>query len=158
MPSRLSSITLYLHALAVPERRGAGDPEVIRGAELFERSGCGTCHVRTLATGPEAPVAVGREVTFHPYTDLLLHDMGEGLADPRGEFEADGREWRTAPLWGLGLLEAVNGNAHLLHDGRARDVTEAVLWHGGEARAARDAFEALSRSERDALVRFVRSL
>ena len=93
-----------------------------------------------------------------PYSDLLLHDMGEGLADGRPEGAADGREWRTQPLWGIGLTEAVNGHSFLLHDGRARNLTEAILWHGGEAEPARDAFAAMPKAERDALLAFLRSL
>ena len=96
--------------------------------------------------------------TIHPYTDLLLHDMGEGLADGRPDFEAGPRDWRTPPLWGLGLSERVNGNGFLLHDGRARNVVEAILWHGGEAQGSRDAFARLPRGERDALVAFLLSL
>ncbi|HEU5282194.1 MAG TPA: di-heme oxidoredictase family protein, partial [Burkholderiales bacterium] len=96
--------------------------------------------------------------TIFPYTDLLLHDMGEALADGRPDFAADGREWRTPPLWGIGLLRTVNGHSDLLHDGRARNVTEAILWHGGEAEKSREAFRAMSKADRDALVKFVESL
>ena len=95
---------------------------------------------------------------IHPYTDLLLHDMGAELSDNRSDFDATGREWRTAPLWGIGLTETVSGHTYFLHDGRARSVMEAILWHGGEAEAARDAFAAMSREERERLIRFVNSL
>jgi CxxC motif-containing protein (DUF1111 family) len=96
--------------------------------------------------------------TIWPYSDLLLHDLGDGLADGRPDFEADGREWRTPPLWGLGLLEAVSGHELLLHDGRARGFAEAILWHGGEAEASREAFRAMDADQRDALLAFLRSL
>jgi hypothetical protein len=117
-----------------------------------------TFYVPELRTGevPGQP-ALSHQV-IRPYTDLLLHDMGEGLADNRPDFEASGREWRTPPLWGIGLTQAVNGNVNYLHDGRARTLTEAILWHGGEAAAARDAFKAMARTERDALLRFLESL
>ena len=95
---------------------------------------------------------------IYPYTDLLLHDMGPGLADGRPDFEAAGQEWRTPPLWGIGLVETVNGHTMFLHDGRARNLAEAILWHGGEAAESRDAFKALSKEERDALIRFLESL
>ncbi|MBI1395390.1 MAG: thiol oxidoreductase [Betaproteobacteria bacterium] len=158
LPSRLNNITFYLHALAVPARRHADDPAVAHGAGLFAAAGCDACHVPTLTTGKDAAFRALRNVAFHPYTDLLLHDMGDGLADGRPDFEADGREWRTAPLWGIGLQRTVSGHTDLLHDGRARNVTEAILWHDGEARRARDAFAAMTKSDRDALVRFVESL
>jgi CxxC motif-containing protein (DUF1111 family) len=95
---------------------------------------------------------------IRPYTDLLLHDMGEALADNRPDFEASGREWRTPPLWGIGLTQTVNGNVNYLHDGRARTLVEAILWHGGEAAASREAFKAMARAEREALLRFLESL
>jgi CxxC motif-containing protein (DUF1111 family) len=158
VPSRLTNITLYLQALAVPARRNASDPEVKRGEALFAQAQCSTCHVPQLRTGPKPALRAAGDLVFHPYTDLLLHDMGEGLADGRPDFEADGREWRTAPLWGIGLLQVVNGHSELLHDGRARNVTEAILWHDGEARPAREAFRAMTKAERTALVKFVESL
>jgi CxxC motif-containing protein (DUF1111 family) len=105
---------------------------------------------------PASPHLSGQ--TIFPYTDLLLHEMGEGLADRRPEGLASGRHWRTAPLWGLGLTKTVSGHTFLLHDGRARDALEAILWHGGEAQAARDRFAALSKSEREALLKFLDSL
>jgi CxxC motif-containing protein (DUF1111 family) len=149
---------MYLQALTVPARRNIDDPAVRQGEELFRRAGCVICHVPELKTGTTAPIPGAANQVIHPYTDLLLHDMGEGLADHRPDFLADGREWRTPPLWGLGLSRSVNGNADLLHDGRARDVTEAILWHGGEAEVARDIFRGMKPSERSALVKFVDSL
>jgi CxxC motif-containing protein (DUF1111 family) len=158
VPSRLSNITLFLQALAVPARRNVDDADVARGESLFAQAGCNACHVPTLATGTGTAIAAASNLTIHPYTDLLLHDMGEGLADQRPEFEASGSEWRTAPLWGLGLSKTVSRHGDLLHDGRARNVVEAILWHGGEAQGARDAFAAMRAEDREALVKFVESL
>lgn len=154
----LDAMTLYARTLAVPVRTHASEPTVLRGREEFRAAGCPSCHVDTLRTGdfPEVP-ELARQ-TIHPFTDLLLHDLGEGLADDRPEYEADGREWRTAPLWGLSQLRAVNGHMDLLHDGRARGVAEAILWHGGEAEGAREAFRRLPASARAALVAYVESL
>ena len=144
--------------LAVPAaRRDNGDPEVQRGAVLFDTVGCAACHVATLTTGNDEDPVLAQQ-TFHPYTDLLLHDMGPGLADAIGEGDAAPEEWRTAPLWGLGLVEAQGPLSRFLHDGRARSLEDAILWHGGEARASRDTFESLVESDREALLLFLRSL
>jgi CxxC motif-containing protein (DUF1111 family) len=131
---------------------------VLRGKALFNSLGCAACHTPSHVTGddPAAPHLSAQAI--FPYTDLLLHDMGEGLADGRPEGLASGRHWRTAPLWGLGLTETVNGHTFLLHDGRARNALEAILWHGGEAQAARDGFAALGKGEREALLKFLDSL
>jgi CxxC motif-containing protein (DUF1111 family) len=153
----LEKLTFYTSTLAVAPRRDPDDPRVLRGERLFEEAGCVSCHVPTLVTGPHEIPALS-EQTVHPYTDLLLHDLGPGLADGRPDWEADGREWRTAPLWGIGLIPIVNGHSFFLHDGRARNLTEAILWHGGEAARARDAFVALTREDREAIVAFLRSL
>jgi CxxC motif-containing protein (DUF1111 family) len=152
------SLNFYLRALAVPARRNADDGRVARGEELFEQVQCAVCHVPDVRTGdyPAVP-QIARQV-IRPYSDLLLHDMGEGLADGRPEFRAGPRDWRTPPLWGIGLSEKVNGNATLLHDGRARNFAEAILWHGGEAGAAREAFRNMPRQEREALLAFLESL
>ena len=151
-------VVFYSQNLAVPARRKPNDPEVLKGKELFYRIGCVSCHKPKFVTG-EVP---GQPHLSHqliwPYTDLLLHDMGEGLADNRPEGVATGREWRTSPLWGIGLTEIVNGHTLFLHDGRARSVTEAILWHGGEAKAVRDAFANLSKEDRERLIAFVNSL
>ena len=157
-PSRLTNITFYLQTLAVPARRSASDPEVLRGETLFKQLQCASCHLPQMQTGPKAFIPAAANVIIHPYTDLLLHDMGEDLADGRPDFEATGREWRTAPLWGLGLIRTVSGSMSLLHDGRARDVVEAILWHGGQARASSAAFISLPSDQRNALVKFVESL
>lgn len=155
--SVLGSVTFYSRTLAVPAAREVDDPEVREGAGTFEEIGCASCHTPTLETG-ESDVAALSNQTIHPYTDLLLHDMGEGLADGRPDFDATGSEWRTPPLWGIGLIEAVNGERFLLHDGRARTLEEAILWHGGEAEGVREAFRSLPADERAALVRFLDAL
>ena len=155
---RLDQVTLYTRLLAVPARREVDDPEVLAGRELFVEIGCASCHVPRFETGevPELP-ELSRQVIW-PYTDLLLHDMGDGLADDRPEFEASGEEWRTPPLWAIGLFDPVSGHSLYLHDGRARGLDEAILWHGGEAEAARDEFIDLPGDQRTALLRFVGSL
>ena len=158
VPSRLTNITLYLQALAVPARRNVDDAEVKRGEGLFAQANCSACHVPRLKTGSNAAIAAAANLVIHPYTDLLLHDMGEELADGRPDFRASGREWRTPPLWGIGLIRIVNGHSNLLHDGRARDVTEAILWHGGDAEKSREAFRNMPKADRSALVKFVGSL
>ena len=154
----LDLVVFYSQNLAVPARRGAGDASVLQGKALFHQAGCAACHMPSFTTGTAAgqPHLSGQRIW--PYSDFLLHDMGDGLADGRPEGEASGREWRTAPLWGVGLTEVVGGHTFLLHDGRARNVEEAILWHGGEAQAARDAYAALSAEERAALLKFVNSL
>ena len=154
---RLQKITFYNRTLAVPAMRNLDDPQVAQGAKLFLSAGCAACHTPQYTTGDNAIPALARQ-TIYPYTDLLLHDMGAGLADNRPDFAATGREWRTPPLWGLGLIETVNGHTRLLHDGRARNIAEAILWHGGEAEKARDTFIGLSQQEREALLAFLNSL
>jgi CxxC motif-containing protein (DUF1111 family) len=153
----LGKMTLYTSLLAVPAQRNTGDPQVVRGAQVFEKLGCPACHVSTLKTGAAALPELENQ-TFHPFTDLLLHDMGEALADGRPDFEATGSEWRTPPLWGLGLIETVNGHDRLLHDGRARGFAEAILWHGGEAERAKEEFRNAAKADRDALAAFLGSL
>ena len=151
-------VVFYMQALGVPARRNGAKPEVARGEQLFGQAGCDTCHVPELRTGEYPALPRLAHQTFRPYTDLLLHDMGEGLADGRPDYRAGARDWRTAPLWGLGLGATVNGNTGLLHDGRARTLDEAVLWHGGEAEMAREAFRRMPRPERDALFAFLQSI
>src|SRR5690606_19317244 len=124
----LDKLVFYLQTLAVPARRNADDPQVQRGEALFAQARCSACHVPQLRTRDDAQLAILAAQDFAPYTDLLLHDMGEGLADDRPDFLASGREWRTPPLWGLGLVPVVNDHDFLLHDGRARGFEEAVLW------------------------------
>ncbi|MCA8906319.1 MAG: thiol oxidoreductase [Rhodospirillaceae bacterium] len=151
-------LLFYTRTLAVPVRRDADDPEVVHGSDVFADLGCTGCHQPTFRTGADAALPALSDQEIWPYTDLLLHDMGEGLADHRPDGEATGSEWRTAPLWGIGLTEVVSGHTYFLHDGRARTLTEAVLWHGGEAQAARDGFAGLAPEDRAALLRFLESL
>ena len=155
----LDLTAFYTRTLAVPRARAQNDPVVIRGREIFEILGCAKCHTPTLLTGQHSIPQLAHQ-TIHPFTDLLLHDMGDGLADGRPEFLASSREWRTTPLWGIGLTQAVlgNGEATYLHDGRASTLEEAILWHGGEAETSQKSFVGLAATERDALIQFLRSL
>ena len=155
---RLAKVTFYASVLAVPAMRGADDPEVKRGARAFAAASCVACHVPRHETADDHPLRPARGQVIFPYTDLLLHDMGEGLADGRPDGLATGREWRTPPLWGIGLVETVNGHTNFLHDGRARNLEEAILWHGGEARQSRDAFMGMSQADRAALIAFLESI
>ncbi|MBW6416997.1 c-type cytochrome [Celeribacter sp. PS-C1] len=153
-------VTFYARNLAVPARRDVDDPEVLRGKEMFFEAGCAACHTpkhvtARLSDTDDAPRSFQ---LIWPYTDLLLHDMGEGLADHRPEHRATGTEWRTAPLWGIGLTARVSGHTTYLHDGRARTLLEAVLWHGGEAQRARNAVVEMPAEDRAALIRFLESL
>lgn len=154
----LERVVFYARTLAVPPRRGLGESEVTRGRTLFGDYGCTSCHQPLLTTGTLAGFPELSHQDIRPYTDMLLHDMGPELSDERPIFSASGSEWRTAPLWGTGYFEDVNGHQSLLHDGRARGFAEAILWHGGEAEASREAFRAASADERQALVRFLESL
>lgn len=151
-------VTFYVRTLGVPARRSLDDPKAKQGERLFYAVGCIGCHVPTLRTGELPGVPEVSNQVIHPYTDLLVHDMGAGLADGRPDFQASGREWRTPPLWGIGLVQTVNQHTNFLHDGRARSLLEAVLWHGGEAETARERVKRLSAQERDALVTFLQSL
>lgn len=154
----LDVATFYAQTLAVPARRNVDEPNVRRGERLFAQAECSACHVPSLTTGTHPDVAeVSNQVIF-AYTDLLLHDMGDGLGDERDDFAATGNEWRTPPLWGIGLTYTVNGHTFFLHDGRARNLIEAVMWHRGEAEASREFVRNLSRSDRRALIAFLESL
>jgi CxxC motif-containing protein (DUF1111 family) len=152
-----SELTRYVRLLGVPAQRDADDPQVQRGAALFGGLGCVQCHAATLVTG-DAEFTELAQQTIHPYSDLLLHDMGPGLADKRPDYQASGSEWRTPPLWGIGLTIEVSGYEFYLHDGRARSLSEAILWHGGEAQTARAAFAGLGKEQRQELLRFLGSL
>ncbi|MBD1577583.1 c-type cytochrome [Vibrio sp. S11_S32] len=154
----LKFVEFYSQHLAVPIRRNTTDPSVIRGQQLFENVGCASCHTPEIKTAQSDELPSLSNQTIHPYSDLLLHDMGEGLADNRPEFLATGSEWRTPPLWGIGYTEEVNGHSYFLHDGRARNLMEAVLWHGGEAQSAKEQVLNLSKADRDALTDFLNSL
>ncbi|MDG1478743.1 MAG: di-heme oxidoredictase family protein [Myxococcota bacterium] len=151
-------LVTYTRSVAVPARRNWDDPDVLAGRSLFSEVQCDGCHVADFTTSAFAPLPELSDQHIWPYSDLLLHDMGPDLADDRPVGAASGREWRTRPLWGIGLLEVVNGHTRLMHDGRADGVAEAILWHGGEAAASRDRFMALSAGERAQLVAFVEDL
>ena len=154
----VGDVAFYSQTLGVPARRNVDDPTASAGERLFYVAGCDGCHTPTLRTGSLRGVPEVANQVIHPYTDLLLHDMGAGLADNRPDFRASGSEWRTPPLWGIGLVQTVNGHTNFLHDGRARSLLEAVLWHGGEASAARDRVRGFSARDRAALVAFLESL
>ena len=154
----LDVVTFYVRTLAVPARRDVDNPQVKQGEQLFAQAQCANCHIPTLRTGVLTGVPSVSNQTIHPYTDMLLHDMGPGLADNRPDFHASGSEWRTPPLWGIGLIRRVNGHTNFLHDGRARNLMEAILWHGGEAEVSRQTVEQMSKTERDALIAFLESL
>lgn len=153
----LDAVAHYVATLGVPARRAVNDATAKHGEQLFAEAGCGGCHVATLTTGTVALAEVSNQ-TIHPYTDLLIHDMGDGLSDDRPDYLASGREWRTTPLWGIGLTKVVNGHTFFLHDGRARSIAEAILWHGGEAEAARERFRTMNAADRAALLAFLGSL
>jgi len=154
----LRKVVRYTQTLAVPARREFDDATVLRGKFLFQQINCSGCHRPSMSTGSIGDIAALYNQKIWPYTDLLLHDMGPELADGRPDFLASGTEWRTAPLWGIGLIQTVNRHSFLLHDGRARNMEEAILWHGGEAEKSRDAFKKLNVSDRTALLKFVESL
>lgn len=154
----LDLVTFYSRNLAVPERRNIADPQVLRGKDIFHNLQCAACHVPKFVTHRLKGQPEQSFQLIWPHTDLLLHDMGEGLADHRPEGRATGREWRTAPLWGIGMTQQVSGHSYFLHDGRARSLLEAILWHGGEAQAARDGVVALPGEDRDALIAYLESL
>jgi CxxC motif-containing protein (DUF1111 family) len=154
----LEKVVLYSSTLAVPTRRNWEDEEVLLGKHLFNKISCTSCHIPKMVTGEHPKFPTLSNQTIRPYTDLLLHDMGTALADYRPDFEADGQEWRTPPLWGIGLFKTVNGHTTYLHDGRARNIEEAILWHGGEAQKAQEGFKNLKKSDRNAIIKFLNTL
>jgi len=154
----LRLVLFYSRNLAVPARRGVNDAEVLAGKNLFFQAGCQSCHTPKYTTAANAAEPELANQVIRPYSDLLLHDMGDGLADNRSEFQASGRDWRTPPLWGIGLTQAVSGHTQFLHDGRARNLLEAVLWHGGEAQAAQQQVLSFNAEQRAALLAFLNSL
>ncbi|MDF1609078.1 di-heme oxidoredictase family protein [Hoeflea sp. YIM 152468] len=154
----LDLVTFYSQNLAVPARRAVDDAAVLAGKQIFYSLGCATCHVPKFVTSRRAETPAHRFQLIWPYSDFLLHDMGDGLADGQQVGRASGQEWRTPPLWGIGLTETVNEHSFFLHDGRARNLSEAILWHGGEAQRARDGFAGLAKADRDNLVQFLESL
>ena len=154
----LQNVVFYIKSLAVPARRNWKNTEILEGKQLFIKANCSGCHVTKMETGMyDSPKYLAKQ-TIRPYSDLLLHDMGEDLADNRPDFEATGKEWRTAPLWGLGMQKIVNKHTYMLHDGRARNVEEAILWHGGEATSSKSAFMKMKKEERVKVLKFIDSL
>ena len=156
--SKFERVVTYLRTLAPPAQRNANDPSIKRGDILFNKIGCSKCHIPTLRTGSDAAIDELKNQPIKPYTDLLLHDMGEGLADGIQDSLASGSEWRTPPLWGIGLTKTVNGNTFFLHDGRARSIEEAILWHGGEGSESKKNYSSLSLDDKDDLLNFINSL
>ncbi len=154
----LRAVSFYIQTLAVPARRDADVASVKLGKLLFQEAQCSSCHTPKMKTAVNVAFPEVSGQTIFPYSDLLLHDMGAALADNRPDFLANGNEWRTPPLWGIGLTNKVNGHNNYLHDGRARSLLEAIMWHGGEAEGSKNKFASFSRSERDALIRFLESL
>ena len=157
-PELWEPITFWSQSLDVPAQRNKDSAEFKAGEKLFETAGCAGCHVPEMRTGKYAAVPQISNKLIRPYTDLLLHDMGPDLADGRPDFKASGSDWRTPPLWGVGLSMQVNASNSLLHDGRARNLLEAIVWHGGEAKAARDKFVAFTKKQRDELIFFLSSI
>jgi CxxC motif-containing protein (DUF1111 family) len=154
----LSRVVFYSSLLAVPSRRNSADPTVREGEKIFYQIGCTACHTPRFVTGQHLDIPELSNQTIRPFTDLLLHDMGAELADDRPDYQASGSEWRTPPLWGIGLFQRVSGHTRYLHDGRARNLEEALLWHGGEAASTRDRYKALTKEDREALILFLNSL
>jgi len=162
----MADVDMYLRGSGVPARRNQDDPQVVRGERLFAEAACSACHTPTLHTSPAmarlldgTPLPMLSRQTIHPYSDFLLHDLGPELGDDYDQWEARGDEWRTAPLWGTGLQEVVSGHTHFLHDGRARNLQEAILWHfGEEGRVSTEIFLHMPKADREALIAFLRSL
>ncbi|MCW2118966.1 di-heme oxidoredictase family protein [Flavobacterium sp. 7A] len=151
-------VVFYTSTLAVPARRNYTDATVLAGKKTFETIGCTSCHIPKMTTGSTHVVTALRNQVIRPYTDMLLHDMGDALADNTPDFLATGKEWRTQPLWGIGLISTVNNHTFLMHDGRAKNVEEAILWHGGEADYAKSEYKKLTKTDREALLTFINSL
>ncbi len=155
---QLERVAYYSSTLAVPGRRNAKDETVLHGKKLFTDAGCAKCHVASYTTGNNSDIPELSNQKIYPYTDLLLHDMGNELADNRSDYLANGNEWRTPPLWGIGMFITVNNHTNYLHDGRANNLQEAILWHGGEAESSKENFRKMKASDRDALIKFLNSL
>lgn len=151
-------VVFYTETLAVPGRSNTDNENIIKGAQLFKAANCSACHKPSYVTGNDHEISLFHHQEIYPFTDMLLHDMGEDLADGRRDFEADGREWKTPPLWGIGKAKTVNPFAGFLHDGRAKTLEEAILWHGGEAGQSKEFFRQLSKEHRDLLIQFLQSL
>ena len=157
-PDLFEPITFWSQSLDVPAQRNRDTPAFKQGEKLFETAGCAACHVPEMRTGKYPAVPQIGNKLIRPYTDLLLHDMGPDLADGRPDFKASGSDWRTPPLWGLGLSAQVNASTSFLHDGRARNLLEAIVWHGGEAKASRDKFIAFTKAQREDLLFFLNGI
>ena len=153
----LDQVVFYCKTLGVPAPRDLENESVKKGAQIFESIGCAACHVPSMTTGNNTIAAISNQKIF-AYTDMLLHDMGDELGDNRPDFLADGNEWKTRPLWGIGLTKVVNGHTDFLHDGRAKNITEAILWHGGEGMASKNKFKELSTGDREVLLKFIDAL
>lgn len=151
-------INFYMRTIGVPIRRNWKSSVAVQGRNNFMNIGCAKCHIPMFTTGAVPGIPEISNQVIRPFTDLLLHDMGPDLADGRTDFLANGNEWRTPPLWGIGMIQTVNGHSNLLHDGRARGFQEAILWHGGEAQTAKQNYMLLSKSDRDAVIKFLESL
>jgi CxxC motif-containing protein (DUF1111 family) len=156
--SLLDAAAFYIKTLSVPARRNISDATALAGEKIFTQINCSSCHIPTMQTAVDITLAAISNQRIHPYTDLLLHDMGSGLADNRPDFFANGNEWKTPALWGIGLFPKTNGVPFYLHDGRARTLEEAILWHGGEAQASKQKFIELGNNERKQLIKFLQSL
>jgi len=156
--SLVNAVKFYVQSLAVPARRDVTDPVVKHGEALFTQIQCASCHKPTMYTDVNVTLPALSHQRIHPYTDMLVHDMGAGLADNRPDYLADGTEWRTSPLWGIGLFQKTNGTPYYLHDGRARNLKEAIIWHGGEAANSITQFTKLPRADREAIITFLQSL
>lgn len=154
----LDQVELYCQTLAVPAARNLEDENVIRGYQIFVDAKCDACHTQKYTTSNFPGIEAISNQTIYPFTDMLLHDMGENLADNRPDFLADGNEWQTRPLWGIGLTKLVNGHSNFLHDGRANSIEEAILWHGGEAEKSQEYYRKLNKTDRDALIAFLNSI
>ncbi len=154
----LKDITFFLSTLAVPARRNVNDSMVVAGKALFNKMNCTACHKTGFEVTQSEVFPAINGTKINPYSDFLLHDMGEGLADNRPDYQANGKEWRTQPLWGIGMIQTVNNHSFLLHDGRVRSIEEAILWHGGEAENPKKMFMGLSKKDRKAVLAFIGSL
>lgn len=156
--AELDDVTFYCRTLGVPAPRNLNDTNVFKGEKLFEQINCVGCHTSKMTTGTFPGIPEISNQTIYPFSDGLLHDMGFGLADNRPSFDATGHEWKTRPLWGIGLTEVVGGHTNFLHDGRARNLEEAILWHGGEAAKSISLFKSLNKVEREQIIKFLNSL
>jgi CxxC motif-containing protein (DUF1111 family) len=154
----LENVVFYSLTLGVPAGRNFDNSDVIQGRDIFEQLKCATCHISSFTTGTYEGIPEISNQKIYPYTDMLLHDMGDELADNRPEFLANSNEWKTRPLWGIGLTAVTSGHTSFLHDGRARNLTEAILWHGGEAEKSKEDFKKLSTKDREMLLSFIQSL